>query len=158
MLRAATALIILYTCFDTPALLANDARRTLFDIVRARPGVRVGELARALRVDYKTALYHARKLARAGVIEMEVTGRARECYARGAPRPPRVPRVVAALHAIQRGAGTPTLLGRALGVSRGTAGHLLERLAKAGLVARDGARHVLTEQARAAIAGAGDAT
>lgn len=141
-----------YTRMDPPALLAHEARRAMLDRLRDHPGLTVGELARSLQVDYKTAQHHARMLARAGQLVVVRQGRARECYLPGGPRErPVAPRVVAALVALRAGAATPTTLGRLLGVPRGTAGDLLEGLARKGLVAREGRAYRLTPSAAACL-------
>lgn len=154
-MQPAIAIAVLFTRFDAPALLAHERRRLIVDVVRARPGLRVGDLASALDVDYKTALHHARMLARAGLLVLEREGRARACYPPGAARAPApfAPRVVQALVAVRAGAATPATLARALGVPRGTAGSLLDALARRGLVERDGHAYRLSGPARDALPG-----
>lgn len=116
------------------------------------PGIHVGRLAAELRVDYKTALYHARRLERAGRLVFVKEDRHRSCYPADAPQRP-APLPVAALRALRAGAASPAALGRALGVPRGTAGDLLVRLARRGLATRDGDRWCLAPGVERALAG-----
>jgi DNA-binding IclR family transcriptional regulator len=137
---------------DTQALLAHDHRAAILERLRARPGLTIGEISRALDVDYKTAVHHLRKLAKGGHVVIAADGRTRPCYLPGAARSrPATPRVLAALAAVRRGAGTPADLGRALGLPRGTAGSLLDRLERRGFVERDLDGYRLTGVALAAL-------
>lgn len=118
-------------------ILEHDTRRTILDSVATTPGLTVREMADDLGVHYKTALYHARRLVRAGHIVILQEGNRAHCYLPGArPAWPPRPRAVEALHALMHGARTPADLARALGVPRGTAGGLLRRLERASLVVR----------------------
>lgn len=152
MVRPALALALLFTRFDAPAMLTHPLRRSLLDAARERPGVRVGEIARAFDVDFKTVMHHARMLSRAGLLVLGRDGRARTCRlpgdARASPPPPRV---VLALRAVASGAQTPASLSRALGMPRGTAGALLDAMERRGWVARGQAGYRLTPTARAAL-------
>lgn len=145
------ALSILYTRFDAASLLDSPPRRALLDVIARAPGLRIGDAARALAVDYKTAVHHVRMLSRAGHVVVREEGRERRCYLPGA-RPARAPRAVAALHALDAGAATPSALGRALGIPRGTAGSLLAALVERGLAHREGGRYGLAPAAREALA------
>lgn len=136
-----TAILALFTRIDHPDLLDHDLRRAMLEELRARPGATVGEMSRAFHVDYKTILHHRRMLERAGRLVVVREGRRGRCYVAGAPRPRvEAPRVLAALRAVEAGAGTPAELARSLAVPRGTAGSLLEALARRGLVVRSGGR------------------
>jgi predicted transcriptional regulator len=59
-------------------------RRALVACIEREPGMRLGTLARDLSIDYKTALHHARVLAREGRLVVAREGRWRRCYLPGA--------------------------------------------------------------------------
>jgi DNA-binding MarR family transcriptional regulator len=145
-----SALLVLFTRLDAAALLESPARRALVALVVRAPGMRLGEAARVLGVDYKTAAHHARHLSRAGQLVVVRDGRARRCYLPGA-RIARVPRAVCALRAIRGGASSPVALGRALGIPRGTAGSLIARLVAAGLVEHGDGPLRISARAEAAL-------
>lgn len=138
MASPALASLLLFTRLDSRALLEHEARRHILDRLAQRPGMTVAEMARALCVHYKTALHHARHLERQGRLVFVPEGRVRRGFLPGSfrTRPAAPPRVVCALQAVRRGAGTPAALARALGIPRGSAGSLLEALAKKGLLVR----------------------
>lgn len=78
--------ILCYARFDAPAVLAHERRRDILELVQARVSLRVGDVAHALGVDYKTALHHVRVLARAGFVSVRHEGRARICALPGTRR------------------------------------------------------------------------
>lgn len=124
--------------------LAHETRRTFLTRITRTPGLTLTELAADAGLDPTTASYHARRLADAGLVVLVKDGRRCHCFLPGDARaraPP--PLAVAALRALLAGAGTPAGLARALGVPRGTAGSILERLERQALVARAGGRWVV---------------
>ncbi len=132
-----SAFLVLYTRLDDARVLDHGLRRAIVRCVRERPGLTVAELARVNGVDPKTMTHHLRVLARAGWLQPLPQGRGRLWFLPGDTREPApAPRVVRALHALRGGAATPAALARALGVPRGTAGGLLEGLARLGLARR----------------------
>lgn len=165
---------------DVEAALAHPVRAAFVEALEARPGLTVGELARAWGVDYKTALHHARQLLRLRLVRVVPDGRVQRLFVAGggaggtgvgvggpfaarapAAAIPPAPRTLRALRAVGAGACGPALLARALNVPRGTAGSLLEALARRGLVVREGDAWRLSpeiEQALGAGLPPGDAT
>lgn len=65
--------------------LAHETRRTILDLVRARPGQSVGELAQAFDVSRVAVMNHLAVLEAAGLIISERDGRARRLYLNAAP-------------------------------------------------------------------------
>lgn len=124
-------------------LLSNPNRRAIAERVALAPGASIQRLADAVGVDYKTAQYHARVLAEAGVLVVRRLDRRRTaCYPAGAageaPRARPAPsRAVAALVALQGGARSASQMAAALGVPRSTASMMLRRLRDRGLATRD---------------------
>lgn len=101
------------------------------------PGLSVGALAAELGVDYKTILYHARVLERAGHLVVERAGGRSACYHHGTPPPRRLtPWAIAVLRALRGGPASPTALSRVLGWPRSTTYMMLLRLEARGLVRR----------------------
>lgn len=119
---------------------AIHARREILESVAKCPGVPLTHVAAALALDYKTTLYHARKLQRSGALVIRESG-LRALYPPDVtPPPPSPPRRLAdAVAAVRRGAGTPALLAKDLGVTRGSACSLLDAMERRGLVKRLGA-------------------
>lgn len=127
------------------AIMDHGTRRSILETLHETPGLTVGEVAGALGVHYKTALHHARLLARHGHVVLAPDGGRVRCYLPGERRDLRPEaRALEALHAIACGAGTPATLSRALGIPRGTAGSLLRRLERAALAVRTGGGWVVT--------------
>jgi DNA-binding IclR family transcriptional regulator len=137
------ASLVLYARIDAAdTALAHPTRAGLLARVLQRPGITLGELARDALVDPKTMAYHARTLSRLGLLSLVPDGRRVRAFAAGASRAPLAPppRAVRALHALAANdVAGPAMLARLLGTPRGTAGSLLEALARAGLAERDGA-------------------
>lgn len=131
----------------------HDRRRALVAHLRERPGATLPELAAALHVDYKTALHHARMLERARQVVLARHGRALHLYLPGESQlVPPGSRALDALHAVAAGCATPATLARALGVPRGSAGRLLDRLVGAGLLEATPDGLAPTERVRKALA------
>lgn len=76
----AVILMALYTRLDAAAILDNRVRSGMIALLHETPGVRVASLAAEFEVDYKTALYHARVLERAGLVVIVRAGRCSTCY------------------------------------------------------------------------------
>lgn len=140
------ATLTLYARVDPASLLDHELRRAILRAAHRQPGIRVAQLAREHGVDPKTIAHHARLLARAGHLQPDTRG----LFARGANAVPApTPRALLVLRALAAGCGTPTTLARALGVPRGTAGSLLDRLAREGLAQRGPEGFRLAPHARA---------
>lgn len=134
------ALLVLFTRLDPPAAIAHPARAAILARLRAQPGMTVGEVARAGRVDYKTAVHHVRTLERFGCVRLVADGRRRRLFLPGGPREaPPPPRVLQALAALRDGPAGPAGLGRRLDIPRGTAGSILDLLSRLGHVESAGA-------------------
>lgn len=132
------------TRLTTAMLLSNATRRALVGRVMHEPGLSVGTLATGLGVDYKTALYHARVLERAGHLIVERDGGRSACYHCATPPPRRLtPWAIAVLAVLRGGAASPTSLSRALGWPRSTTYRMLVRLEARGLARRAGDGWVL---------------
>lgn len=158
---ALVASLLLYARLDVAAALAHPRRAGILARVRASPGLTLGDLARGEVVDYKTAVYHARRLARLGLVALVRDGRRVRLFAPGAVRVASpAPRAVVALRLLQEAGAPlgPARLARLLGLPRGTAGSLLEALQRAGLVVRDGAAWRVTARGAEALAGSTGAT
>lgn len=65
--------------------LAHETRRTILDIVNARPGCNVGELAKEFDVSRIAIMNHLAVLEKAGLIISEKQGRSRCLYMNIAP-------------------------------------------------------------------------
>lgn len=73
---------------DTDAVLqalGNESRRRMLDIVKARPGIGVGELANGFDVSRIAVMKHLRVLEAANLIVSEKEGRTRKLYFNVAP-------------------------------------------------------------------------
>lgn len=78
----------MYTYNDMDAVfqaLAHETRRTILDIVKAKPGCNVGELAREFDVSRIAIMNHLTVLEKAGLILSEKQGRSRCLYINLAP-------------------------------------------------------------------------
>ena len=65
--------------------LAHEIRRSILDIVRDRPGLGVGELAKHFDVSRIAVMNHLSVLSQAGLIISEKEGRTRCLYLNAAP-------------------------------------------------------------------------
>jgi DNA-binding transcriptional ArsR family regulator len=135
----------LYVRLAPAAALASPMRQRVWAHVRADPGCTVGSVARALGLDYKTALHHLRILRRAGCLTA-IEGAQCRYFVNGALASRdmagavvlRAPSARALREAIASQPARAAELARALGISETTASVQLRRLAQAGLVVRRG--------------------
>ena len=65
--------------------LSHESRREMLDILKARPGVSVGELAKAFDVSRIAVMNHLSVLEKAGLIISEKQGRTRHLYLNAVP-------------------------------------------------------------------------
>ena len=65
--------------------LAHATRRTIMDIVRSKPGIAIGELAKHFDVSRIAIMNHLRVMEQAGIIISEKDGRTRRLYINVAP-------------------------------------------------------------------------
>jgi DNA-binding transcriptional ArsR family regulator len=65
--------------------LAHESRRRMLDIVKARPGIGVGELASEFDVSRVAVMKHLRTLQEAGLVLSEKDGRTRRLYFNAVP-------------------------------------------------------------------------
>lgn len=65
--------------------LAHEHRRRVLDLVKARPGLGVGELAAAFDVSRIAVMNHLAVLEKAGLIISQADGRTRRLYLNAAP-------------------------------------------------------------------------
>ncbi len=65
--------------------LAHESRRKILDLVKARPGQGVGELAQAFDVSRIAVMNHLAVLEKAGLITSEKQGLTRRLYLNAAP-------------------------------------------------------------------------
>lgn len=78
----------MYTNNDMNAVfhaLAHESRRRIMDLIKARPGQGVGELAMAFDVSRIAVMNHLAVLEKAGLITSEKQGRTRRLYLNAAP-------------------------------------------------------------------------
>lgn len=78
-LLAPLALLPGFSRIAKDELLEHDGRAKLFDAIRENPGVRLGELAKALEMPWGTTLHHLRKLRADRLITFQSVG-AHKCY------------------------------------------------------------------------------
>ena len=136
---------------------AIQTRREIIETAARDPGVPLAQVAALLALDYSTTLRHARALQKRGALIIDDDG-PRALFRPGAARLPRsaaTPRALRALLAVQAGAGTPALLARELGLTRGGAGSMLDALERRGLVRREASWRVVSERAAVALAQGG---
>lgn len=65
--------------------LAHESRRQILDILKARPGCLVGELAKQFDVSRIAVMNHLNVLEKAGLVVSEKDGRSRRLYLNAAP-------------------------------------------------------------------------
>jgi DNA-binding transcriptional ArsR family regulator len=65
--------------------LAHETRRRIMDVLKARPGVAVGELAQEFDVTRIAVMNHLAVLEQAGLIVSQKDGRSRRLYLNAAP-------------------------------------------------------------------------
>jgi len=65
--------------------LAHETRRRIMDVLKARPGIGVGELASAFDVTRIAVMNHIAVLEGAGLVVSEKDGRVRRLYLNAAP-------------------------------------------------------------------------
>lgn len=134
------AVALLYTRMDTPSILGHATRRGIVEAVGERPGTNLRELSSSLGVDPKTISYHVRCLHRAGQLRIDRRGAALCCFLPGIREEPTPTAAEAeALAWLELGATGPADLARAMRIPRGTAGSILDRLARRGLMERTAA-------------------
>ncbi|MBE8538974.1 ArsR family transcriptional regulator [Geoglobus acetivorans] len=56
---------------DRKIILRSDARKKILDVLSRNGGMRIGELAKALEMSYKTLHYHVAVLQKAGLVEFD---------------------------------------------------------------------------------------
>lgn len=135
------ALLPLYARITGGDVMDHAARDRAFEVVKAKPGASVLEVAEDLDVAWSTAAYHLAVLEREGFIAGERRGRHRRFFAVGsgasreevfATEHPTARRI---LETVRGAPGvTQKEIAAAAGVSASTASWHLERLAQAGLV------------------------
>jgi predicted transcriptional regulator len=146
--------------------LELESRRRLYELVAGTPGLHLRELARLLDVDVRTALYHLQHLERHGLIgEVEegrykryfpktTNGRSREIVdARDKPvlslLRKRIPLAVTLALLTKRSSTHADLLEHAP-VAPSTLSYHLGKMARAGILDREGAEYRLREPSRVA--------
>ena len=65
--------------------LGNESRRRMLDLIRARPGIAVGQLAREFDVSRVGVMKHLAVLEKAHLVVSEKQGRTRHLYFNAAP-------------------------------------------------------------------------
>lgn len=65
--------------------LAHESRRAMLDILKAKPGLPVGELARHFDVSRIAVMNHLSVLEKAGLVVSEKVGRTRHLYLNAVP-------------------------------------------------------------------------
>ncbi len=146
--------------------LELESRRRAYELVAGTPGLHMRELARQLSMDVRTAMYHLRQLEKHGLVTGIDEGGFRRFFPRtadgrraevvdardkpllGVLRKP-VPLYVA-LVLLTRDVASHGELAEGAGVSPSTLSYHLERMERAGILARDDSRYVLREPERAA--------
>lgn len=135
--------LALYRRIAREACLRSERRRSIFERIRAAPGMTLHELARSEGVAYPTVQHHARILESLGYVETWRDGARLHLFENGGRYSAGEKRLhvvaaspaSAALEAVRARPGTgPAEVSRTLGVSRGTARFHLLRLAERGLV------------------------
>lgn len=126
-------------------VLECDARARAYALVRARPGVTIGDISRELGIDFRTAEYHLRVLQKLHFVEELRVGSRRHFFQNGGTysRDRQLELALLRAHArrrvlarLRRGRGMSLReLARSLGMSRGTVQHHVIRLRRAGLLA-----------------------
>ena len=146
--------------------LGLERRRQLYELLTSTPGLHLREIARQLEVDVRTADYHLHHLSKHGLASGIQEGgylryyprtangrRAEVVDARDKPllavlRKP-VPLFVA-LTLLAHDAATHSELAGAADVSPSTLSYHLDRMERANVLGRDGARYLLREPERIA--------
>lgn len=140
------------------------ARRVAFlDAVSARPGSNVSEIARVLGIHPGTAHVHARILARAGLVTTQRDGRALRLFPAGplSPRERFLGNLGPSLdvyEAVERGIAGASSIASELGITRSSARHHLQRLARLGALRVEERRVLRTQRVYVANAERIDAT
>ncbi|HVL86644.1 MAG TPA: helix-turn-helix domain-containing protein [Candidatus Thermoplasmatota archaeon] len=140
--------LLLYSRLRRQDVLANATRAALCELVRARPGLAAGGLARALARNRTSVLHHLRVLRGAGLVEARVVGRRTRYFPAGsgdddAQRRVRVALASpvarrVALHLALRGADSLGAIARATGVPKSTVRWHVNRLARLGAFSDEG--------------------
>src|SRR5689334_15777582 len=65
--------------------LAHETRRRIMDVLKARPGIAVGELAQTFDVTRIAVMNHLAVLEQAGLVVSQKDGRSRRLYLNAAP-------------------------------------------------------------------------
>lgn len=129
------AFAALYAKLRPSKVLQHDARRRLVDIVRAEPGVPLGELQRRLDLANGEIAHHLHVLERSRVLVSSRDGQLRRIYPIEMGRPPRVDdlgeRALALLAAQPR---TLSALARDLGTSRQAVYYHVKKLVASGRI------------------------
>lgn len=128
------------------APLENENRRRVYVLVRANPGLHVGELERRLAMQSSTLAYHLRYLEDLGLVEAREEEYYKRYYAKGEVGRvdrdllrllrQRIPRRLLA-HLLLEDLAHGDLAPR-FGLAPSTLSYHLGKLARAGVVARDG--------------------
>lgn len=146
-LVGAAGVSALYTRIPTSRVLAHDERRRLLDVVRARPGLHLRALERAVGFRWGQLTYHVRVLKRARLVQTERSGRFVHVFPAEGQRGHAPEAVLNARGAARRiydllscdGGLSQDQIRARLGISVQLVSHHLRRLERDGLVCASGA-------------------